>query len=153
MLSSGWAGDYNEIGQWNTIAPFADARGMVEPVWLPDRYMAYAWRAYHTAKPNVKLTGPVIEYRKKDGKWGGPECGLGYGGQVKARTPLTFTAETTGDYAKIEFYDGDQLLGSAERGKALEGVKLERGLHVLYAVGVGSNGSRSASRPGFLVVE
>jgi hypothetical protein len=112
------------------------------------------WRSYHSAKPDLKLSAPVIEYRKKDGKWGGPECGLGYGGQVKAGAPLRFAAEASGKYAKVEFHDGDRVVGTVAAAPwQVEGVKLERGLHVLFAVGVTAEGARTASRPAFLVVE
>jgi hypothetical protein len=35
----------------------------------------------------------------------------------------------------------------------VEGIKLERGLHGLFAVGVTADGQRRASRPAFLIVE
>jgi hypothetical protein len=149
-----WAGDYNVVGQWNAIAPYGEAAGMVEPVWLPDAYMAWAWRSYHSAKPDLKLTAPVVEYRKKDGKWGGPQCGLGYGGTVAAGAPLTFAADGPTTYAKVEFHDGDRVVGTASSQPwKVDGVKLDRGLHVLFAVGVTADGSRAASRPAFLVVK
>jgi hypothetical protein len=150
----GWVGDYNPVGQWNPIAPFKEAKGMFSPVWLPDEYAAWMWRSYHSAKPDIKLTAPVIEYRKKDGKWGGPECGLGYGGSVKAGTPLRFGAEVGGDYAKVEFHDGHRVVGTVQSAPwQADDIKLERGLHALFAVGVTADGSRSASRPAFLIVE
>ncbi len=150
----GWVGDFNDIGEWNAIAPFAEAKGMVSPTWMPDAYAAWMWRSYPTAKPDLKLTAPVVEYRKKDGKWGGPECGQGYGGQVRSDTPLRFAAETTGQYAKIEFHDGDRIVGVADKAPwQLEGVKLERGLRALFAVGVTAESVRRCSRPAFAIVE
>lgn len=147
-----WVGDYNPVGEWNPIAPLAEAKGMVSPVWLPDAYCAWGWRAYHSAKPDIKLTAPVVEYRGK-----GPErkdCGLGFDNIMKAGAPLAFAAETRGDYAKIEFRSGDRILGVAEKTPyRLEGIRLERGLHALFAVGVTSAGERKASRAAFLVVD
>jgi hypothetical protein len=35
----------------------------------------------------------------------------------------------------------------------VEGVKLERGLHALFAVGVDGDGTRRASQPAFLIIE
>jgi len=153
-LKEGWVGDFNAVGEWNSIAPSAEAKGMVETAWLPDEYAAWMWRSYHSAKPDLKLAAPVVEYRKKDGKWGGPECGLGYGGQLKAETPLRFAAELTGAYEKVEFHDGHRIVGVAAKAPwAVEAVKLERGLRVLFAVGVAADGSRRASRPAFVIVE
>jgi len=154
VREDGWAGDFNEIGEWNAIAPMREAKGMVSPAWLPDAYAAWMWRSYHSAKPDLKISAPVVEYRRNDGKWGGPQCGLGYGAPVAAGAPLNFTAETTGAYVKIEFHDGDRIVGAAAKAPwQLEGIKLERGLRVLFAVGVTADGSRRTSRPAFLVVE
>jgi hypothetical protein len=153
-IKSGWAGDFSEIGQWATIARVAEAKGMVDPIWMPDAYVAWMWRSYHSAAPDVKLTGPVIELRKKDGKWGGAECGMGFGGYLKAGTALAFSAEATGTYASMEFHDGDKIIGIATASPwKVDGVKLERGLRTLFAVGVTADGKRTASRPAFAIVE
>jgi hypothetical protein len=145
----GWAGDFNEISEWNAITPCTEAVGMVDPVWMPDAYAAWMWRSYHSAKPDLNLTAPAVEYRKGGGK----DCGLGYGSAVTAGTPVRFAAEG-GSYSKIEFHDGDRIVGTAEQSPwQVEGVKLERGLHALFAVGVTSGGTRRASRPAFVVVE
>jgi hypothetical protein len=153
-LEMGWAGDYSAIGQWNAIAPQAEAKGMVTPVWLPDEYAAWMWRSYHSAKPDIKLTSPVVEYRQKDGKWGGPECGLGYGGTLAADAPLKFAAEAAGEYAQIEFHDGDRIVATAKQSPwQAADVKLSPGLHALFAVGVKADGTRQASRPAFVIVD
>lgn len=147
----GWVGDYNPVSEWNPIAPFAKAKGMVAPTWFPDEYTAWSWRAYHSANPDLKLTSPIVEYRSKGDR---KECGLGYGNVMKAAMPLTFTADAKGSYEKIEFHDGDKIVGVAEKAPwRIENVRLERGLHSLFAVGVMRSGERKASRAAFLVVE
>lgn len=155
VRQQGWVGDFAPISQYNPIAPAnsAEAKEFVYPSWLPDEYAAHMWRSYHSAEPDIQLTGPVIEYRKKDDKWGGPECGLGYGGYLAAADPLTFTADSSGDYARIEFFDGNQQLAVATQQPWIaEGVTLAPGLRSLFAVGVKSNGERAASRPAFVIV-
>jgi len=154
--AAGWVGDYAPISEWAPIAQAdsAEAKQLAYPSWLPDEYAAWMWRSYHSAQPDIKLTGPVIEYRKKDGKWGGPECGLGYGGYLTAGKPLNLSAETEGEYAKVEFHDGDRILGEATSAPyELSGVKLDTGLHALFVVGVKPNGERTASRPAFAIVK
>ena len=116
LASDGWAGDFNAVGEWNSIAPAKEARGMVSPIWLPDEYAAWMWRSYHSHQPDIRLTSPVIEYRKKDGKWGGPECGLGYGGTAIPEKPLLFSASALDSYAKIEFHDGERIVGATTSG-------------------------------------
>jgi hypothetical protein len=64
----GWVGDFNDVSEWNAIAPFKEAKGMISPQWLPDEYAAWMWRSYHSAKPDLKLSAPVVAYRKKDDK-------------------------------------------------------------------------------------
>ncbi|QDU92484.1 hypothetical protein [Lignipirellula cremea] len=153
---AGWLGDFDPIGEWNPILPAAESQAgqLAYPCWLPDAYAAWMWRSYHSAQPDLKLTSPVIEYRKKDGKWGGPDCGLGYGGFLAAGEPLTFAAQLTGEYDRIEFHDGDQIVGEATAEPwQVEGVQLPPGLHALFVVGVRSNGERTASRPAFAIVK
>jgi hypothetical protein len=156
VRASGWVGDFQPISEWSPIAPAdsKEAGQMQYPAWLPDEYAAWMWRSYHSANPNLKLTAPAIEYRKKDGKWGGPECGLGYGGQVKSDQPLRFAAETTGSYVKLQFHDGDQVLGEATASPwQVDNIELTPGLHALFVVGITAEGTRRASRPAFLIVE
>lgn len=147
----GWVGDYAPISEWNPIAQ-ADssaAKTMEHPAWMPDAYAAAMWRAYHSAEPDIKLTGPVIPYHNR-GR--GPKMGLGYGGFLPTGEALPLTAEAKGDYASVEFYDGDQLLGRAESSPwRIDGVQLEAGLHVLYAVGVKADGARVAARPAMAI--
>ncbi|MDQ3622438.1 MAG: hypothetical protein M3463_08125 [Verrucomicrobiota bacterium] len=122
-IKAGWAGDYSPVSEWAPIAPYGEAKGMLAPTWMPDAYAAWMWRSYHSANPNIKIISPAKEYKKG----GGPECGLGYGGVLKAGATLTFAAESTGDYAKVEFRDGDRIVGVAEAAPwKVEGVKLER---------------------------
>lgn len=150
-LEDGWAGDFNAVGEWNAIAPVKEAKGMVDPQWFPDAYAAHMWRAYHSAKPDLKLTAPIVEYKKTGDR---SDCGFGYGKPVEAGTALVFTAEGNGEYAKVEFRSGDKLLGAAQKAPwKLEGVKLDRGLHALHAVGVKANGTMSSSRAAFLMVK
>lgn len=155
VRDDGWIGDYNPISEWNPIAlaNSEQAKAATYPCWLPDEYAAWMWRSYHSANPDIKLTGPVIEYRKKDGKWGGPECGLGYGGFLRTAEPLTFSADITGEYVKVEFRDGNKIVGESNKAPwVAKDVKLDAGLRCLFAVGVSADGKRTASRPAFVIV-
>jgi hypothetical protein len=153
-LEDGWAGDFMPVSEWNPIARYKDAKGMIQPIWLPDEYAAWMWRSYHSANPDLKITEPVLEYRKKDGKWGGPECGLGYGNVVSSQTPLRFAAESKGSYSRLEFYSGNSMIGSVTSAPyAIEGIKLPAGLHALFVVGISADGIKKASRPAFLLVK
>jgi hypothetical protein len=153
-VEDGWAGDYNPISSWNPIAPARQAQGMVTPVWLPDEYAAWMWRAYHSAQPDLRLTAPKQAYGRHNGRWGGPECGLGYGGYLKASEEVVFAAETHGNYVRVEFHDGPRIVGTATQAPwQVRGVRLEPGLRALFAVGVTADGRRCASHPALVIVQ
>ncbi|MEZ6110201.1 MAG: hypothetical protein R3C99_04185 [Pirellulaceae bacterium] len=154
--TAGWVGDFDPVGVWNPIASAAsdDLAAPKYPVWMPDEYAAWMWRSYHSACDDLEITGPKRVYAKRNDKWGGPDCGLGYGGYLSAADEHTFSAAVRGDYAKIEFHDGHRIVGEANSAPwEVKGVKLEAGLRTLFAVGVKTDGARSASRPAFVIVK
>jgi hypothetical protein len=154
--AAGWVGDFDPISAWNPIAPAAADKlsSAKYPVWLPDEYAAWSWRAYHSSCTDLEFTAPKFPYSKRNGQWGGGgDCGLGYGGYLSADEKHVFSANVKGDYTKVEFRDGHRVLGEvAEQPWKLENVKLEPGLRVLFAVGVKADGSRSASLPAMVIV-
>ena len=96
----------------------------------------------------------MIEHSKHDGKWGSPQCGLGYGGKLTAAESYTFSASVTGDFVKVQFHDGNEVVATVEHSPwKVERIKLAAGLRVLFAVGTKANGQRQASRPAFTIVE
>jgi len=149
-LKDGWAGDYNGVSEWAPIAPVSEAKGFIQPVWFPDEYAAWTWRAYHSAKPDLKIVSPVTEYHGGDRS----DCGVGYTKFTPANTPVKIVAEVKGTYAKVEFRDGNKLLGTATAAPyEIDGIKFARGLHALIAVGITAEGKHVASHPAFLGVE
>ncbi|VTU02059.1 Uncharacterized protein OS=Pirellula staleyi (strain ATCC 27377 / DSM 6068 / ICPB 4128) GN=Psta_0304 PE=4 SV=1 [Gemmataceae bacterium] len=150
-VDSGWASDFNPVTEWVPIAPAKEARGMVSPVWLPDEYMAWVYRAYHSAKPDLKVVAPVTEYRTGKDR---DDCGLGYSPIAKAGGAVKVVAAVKGEYKSVEFRDGDKVLGSvAAAPYELDGVKFAPGLHALIAVGVRADGTRASSHPAFYAVK
>ncbi len=152
-FEDGWVGDFQPISEWNPIAKAGskEAASFEHPSWLPDTYAAAMWRSYHSATPDIRMTEPIIPYGRTKR---GPKMGLGYGGFLPVDEPLSLKATSTGDYAKVEFYDGDQLLGTASEAPwAIDGIKFKPGLHAVYAVGVASNGQRTASQPAIAVAK
>jgi hypothetical protein len=156
VRDAGWVGDFDPISEWNPIAraESQDSKSFKYPVWLPDEYAAWMWRSYHSANPGVKLTGPIVEYSKHDGKWGGPRCGLGYGGYLSSSDGVSFSAAAPGDIAAVEFFTGNKPLGKAISAPwQIEDVKLEPGLHALIAVGLKKDGTKVCSRPAFVIMK
>jgi hypothetical protein len=162
-LENGWVADFNEVSEWVPIAPAKEAKGMIAPQWLPDEYAAWAYRAYHSHNPALTLTAPIMEYKVGPAVAGMSrgQCGLGFGEiEGKAGEPISLQAgprlqvykakfpERPWEFVKVEFRDGDKLLGTASEAPwKLDGVKLERGLHVLIPVGVKADGTRVSGRP------
>lgn len=154
VREQGWAGDFDPVSGWNPIAPAAALKDAKYPAWFPDEYAAWSWRSYHSACTDLEITGPKFSYQKRDGKWGGPDCGLGYGGPLAAKDRHTFSAKVTGDYVRIEFHDGNRIVGEAKAAPwELPGITLAPGLRTLFAVGVKPDGSRAASRPAFVILK
>lgn len=152
-FKDGWVGDFQPISEWNPIAKASDkkAEAFEHPSWLPDAYAAGMWRSYHSAAPDIRMTEPIIPYGRTKR---GPKMGLGYGGFLPVDKPQTLEAATTGDYSKVEFYDGDKLLGTADSAPwVIDGVKFEAGLHAIYAVGITSDGQHTASHPAIAVAK
>lgn len=161
--ANGWVADFNEFTNWAAIAPYREARGMVSPMWLPDAYSAWAYRAFHSQDPQLAMVSPVREYLSSSHFPQGDRgpCGLGFGGiEGRVGTPIILEAgpriyldkkkREPGEwpYAKVIFHDGDRVLGTVENAPwKLDGVKLEAGLHALFAVGVQADGSQDCSRP------
>ncbi|MFP6906605.1 MAG: hypothetical protein VCG02_15395 [Verrucomicrobiota bacterium] len=101
------------------------------------------------------VTGSKHPYSKIDGKWGGQgACGLGYGDFLSASETHVLSASVKGDYEKVLFHDGNQVLGETTvQPWTLPARKLEPGLRVLFAVGVKADGSHSASQPTIVIVK
>ncbi len=152
-FADGWVGDFQPISEWNpiAIADSGEADSFEHPSWLPDAYAAAMWRSYHSAQPDIRMTEPIIPYGRTNR---GPKMGLGYGGFLPVDKELTLKAEAEGEYAKVEFYDGDRLLGAADSAPwSIDGVKFTAGLHAIYAVGVSKDGQRTASQPAIAVAK
>ena len=152
VREEGWVGDFDPIGGWNPIESAKAGKLKPKyPVWFPDEYAAWAWRSYHSSNTDIEMTSPRFTYGTKRAKKG-PDWGLGYGGRLSASDQHVISAETQGDYVKMEFRDGHQVLGEVAKAPwKLEGVTLKAGLHVLFAVGIRADGSRSACRPAIII--
>lgn len=56
--------------------------------------------------------------------------------------------EPSWPFVKVEFRSGDRVLGTADAAPwKLEGVRLDAGLHALFAVGANADGTKTCSRP------
>ena len=163
IREEGWLGDFMPISEWNPIAPAnsEEAKAFVFPSWLPDKYAAHIWRAYHSGqirrdKPyfdanSIRITDPVTPYSRGRNR---SKYGAGYGCFLYADTPFDFTVEVNVECSKVIYYDGDKVIGEVTKAPwNLKNAKLEPGLRAVYAVAVKPDGSRVTSRCTFPVVK
>jgi hypothetical protein len=152
-VADGWVGDFAPIGSWNPIMPAKQAKGLAAPVWFPDEYTAWGWRAFHSNCTDIEMRQPAVPYSKASAY--SSDMANGYGGHLRAGAQVTCAAAVTGDYVRIEFYDGNIKLGEATAPSWSVQATLpsERGVRAIHAVGIRPDGSRAASRPAFAIAE
>jgi hypothetical protein len=153
-IEDGWLGDRGTIdGNYATVTSWPDYKGDRETAaWFPDRATAYVWRAFESKEPPV-----VLKAESKDGKTRvvpptpkeasemliDPDVDVVLGVAVREGTALR----------KVEFYDGDELLGAAESAPwRFTWRKPARGLHPVFAQWQTTNGKRGVSNPSLIIV-
>lgn len=151
----GWLGDR---GTWETnlatIAPWAEYKGdKAAATWLPNRYLAYTWRAFVSQDAPVVLNAVTADGRMKL-----PECGekvkramiTDHGTEVV----LDAAPRTGTDLKRAVFYDGDVELGAAAQAPwKLSWKGAVSGPHAVYAQYELTDGRVGVSSPGLIVVK
>ena len=163
VRENGWLGDFLPISEWNPIAAVGseEAGEFAHPSWLPDRYAAHMWRAFHTGKmhpdkpyfdaTSILIKAPVTPYSRGKNR---SRYGAGYGCFLYADTPFDFEVEVNVDCEKVVYYDGDTVIGEVtEAPWNLKGARLEPGLRAVHAVAVMPDGTQFSSRCTFPVVK
>lgn len=66
VREDGWVGDFDPISAWNPIASVKSGKlsSPKYPVWFPDEYAAWSWRAYHSSCTDLEITAPRLTYQK-----------------------------------------------------------------------------------------
>lgn len=163
VRAEGWVGDFMPISEWNPIAPAnsKETQAFEFPAWLPDRYAAHMWRAFHSGKmtpdkpyfdaTSIMIKEPVTPYFRGKNR---SRYGAGYGCFLYADTPVDFKVEVNVECFKVIYYDGDQVIGEVSKAPwHLEDATLQTGLRAVYAVAVQPDGTRVTSRCTFPVVK
>jgi len=147
----GWLGDRATWeGHWATIAPWAEYQGdKAAAVWLPNRAIACVWRAFVSKDPPVRLDVSTADGAVK--LPAGPKRQM----VVESGAAMVLEAvatEGTG-VKKVQFYDGDALIGEAVRGPWQATWKNPpSGAHGVFAVWYSADDKPAASNPGLVVV-
>lgn len=153
-LEVGWLGDLNSISnQWATIAPWAEFQGdRSRAAWFPNRAVAFIWRAWQTEDSPVVLEAAAADSSARLLPW-----------NTKAARDLLVnpgvailigvTMRENFSVRKIQFFDGDELLGVAEAAPwQLTWRKPAAGAHAIHAVWETSEDRKGAVNPALVVV-
>ena len=150
-LEDGWLGDRATWdSQSATIAPWAEYKGdKASAVWLPNRAIAFLWRAFESKDPPVRIGAATA-----DGKIGLPE-GKKRRMVVEAGATVVLEAVVNAgtDVRKVRFYAGDQVLGEvAQAPWKTEWKNAAPGPHGVFAMWESGSGKQGVSNPALVVV-
>lgn len=137
-VKAGWLGDRSA---WDTrvatIAPYAEYKGdRSHAVWLPDAYVAHAWRAFVSKDPAVKVVADGLPESGKRTMVVAVGTTIEFKSQVRENTPAN----------DIRFHDGDRPI---EAKWAAD----HPGAHSIYASFVDADGTTRFSNPVLIVVK
>jgi len=152
--TAGWLGDRsNEKTHFAPIAPTGEFKGeKSKAVWLPDRTVAFVWRAMQSNDPPV-----VLHAAAADGSATLPkanpktERGMTVGPGIAMK--LSVTAREGTQLAEVTYFDGDRPLGKATsapwemvwRGAAA-------GAHAISAIWTDAAGQKNTTNPALVIV-
>lgn len=110
----GWLGDG---ATWEsthaTIAAYGEFKGDKErAVWLPNRYVAFAWRSFVSKDPPVQLDVATADGKLKAASFT-PTAKRSLIVPRGSAVTLTAYAGSGTAFQKVSFYDGDHLLGES----------------------------------------
>jgi hypothetical protein len=153
-FASGWRGDRSTIdGTWATVVPAAGYKGKPDDaVWLPDRAMAWIWRAWESKDAPVQLTVtpadgskalPAFHPKKDFQMTVKPGVDLVLGIRAKEGTAVS----------AVRYYHGDRLLGEAAGAPGTVTWKAPKAgayaVWVEYEIG----GTKGAGNPALICIE
>ena len=153
-LSDSWLGQSPTIEtNLATVAPYKDYKGdKTKAVWLPSRSVAFVWRAIQSKDPPV-----VLEASAKDGSAELPKANpkserqmtVASGGSIVLRA----TVRKGADVSKIQYYDGDRLIGESTKAPwRFDWTQAPAGLRPVWAMWTSSDGKKGVSNPALIIV-
>jgi len=121
-----WLGDVTGWKEKLRVGPIAPAaeydKSAHEAVWIPGPDLAHAWRAFVSESKQVKITQPP---------------GLGGGQAFILHAPdqdIAVTLKLPATARKVSLFDGERLIEAKEGAAAEFAIRLQPGVHPVYAV-------------------
>jgi hypothetical protein len=138
----GWLGDRATWGDpLPLIAPWPRYRGdRAKAVWLPDAYVARLWRAFMTKDPLLTLAAAPAK-DVVEGKRAG-ELLVRAGGEIT----LEATMKEGVKAVKVDFYDGDLLLGWSMAPYRYTWKDVPAGAHGIIGIAALEGGGQASSK-------
>lgn len=151
----GWLGDRASVeGNFATVASWADYKGdKAQATWLPNRYVAFVWRAMMSKNSPV-----VLELAAADGsaKLAGydPKADRTVMLNPGVDIVLSVTVKEGFGINRVAFYDGDVPLGEAAQAPwQFTWKNAARGPHVVFAQWTTTDGGQGVCNPALIVVQ
>jgi len=146
-FQSGWRGDRRTLnGTYAAIMPAAESDVPPEAaVWLPNREVAFVWRAWQTKDSPVSLTAKVKGGAKGIGTF---QPKKSFGMSAAPGTEITLGIEVEKDFpvTAVRFYDGDKLIGTVDNEPwELDWSHAETGCRAVWAEFDGKDGTGAAN--------
>jgi hypothetical protein len=153
-LTDGWLGQSPTIEtNFATVAPYKDYKGdKAKAVWLPNRSVAFVWRAIQSNDPPV-----VIEASSANGSAKLPKANPKSERQMMIDPGVSITLKATVrkgfDVSKVQYYDGDKLIAEATKAPWRVGWKQPApGCRPIWAMWTSSGGKKGVSNPALVIV-
>lgn len=141
---SGWvADDTTWKSGLTSISPSEQFRGNIKKSsWLPDKDVAFIYRAYATYDRPLKITSPASQ----DNIYTPVQA-------EDSSVTIRVDASKFPDWKKLEFYDGAKLLGTITSGPTqFKATNLTPGFHTFSVLGTDSSGKVVTSNCGMIAV-
>ncbi len=149
----GWLGDRASVeGNFATVAAWADYRGDKSlATWLPSRAVACVWRAIMSKDPPVVLEAAAADGTAL-GAWN-PKAERGMMVNPGAEIVLSAGVREGAAVSKVEFFDGDLLLGAATQAPwKFVWKNAAQGPHAVFGQWTGPDKKPGVTSPALIVV-
>lgn len=153
-LEDGWLGDCTTWDTtWPEIAPYGEFKGdKSKAVWLPNRAMAYLWRAFQSKQSPVELNAVAVPEKVQIWRYH-PKRGQSMMVDPGLDITLGVTVPEGVDVRKVLYYDGDSLLGESTAAPWTAAWKAPpAGPHALLATWKTADGKPGATTPALVIV-
>jgi hypothetical protein len=152
-LEDGWLGDRRTIDStFAAVCPYTEFEGdKRHAVWLPNRKVAYVWRAIQSRNPPLALMAETADGKIRLSEYNPKESHQMY---VASGAEIRLSATTAGDLkaTRVLFFNGDEKIGDASETPFRCQWRPGPGAHTIFAQSETAAGNLDVSHPALIVV-